>query len=59
MPRLIGKHALVIGAGMAGLAAARVLADHFERVLVLERDGLPEHGAWAKAMVVPPFVASV
>jgi len=27
---------------MGGLAAARVLADHFERVLVLERDTLPE-----------------
>jgi len=44
MPCLIGKHALVIGAGMAGLGAARVLADHFERVLVLERDRLPERG---------------
>ena len=37
----IGKEAIVIGAGMAGLAAAGALADHFERVIVLERDGLP------------------
>jgi flavin-dependent dehydrogenase len=32
---------LVLGAGMAGLAAARVLADCFERVTVLARDTLP------------------
>src|SRR5262249_8631744 len=34
-------HALVIGAGMAGLLTARVLAGHFERITVLERDQLP------------------
>ncbi len=33
--------AVVMGAGMAGLWAARVLSDHFERVLVIERDTLP------------------
>jgi hypothetical protein len=37
----IGKRAVVIGAGMGGLAAARAVADHFEEVIVLERDGLP------------------
>jgi len=37
----IGKQAVVVGAGMGGLSAARALADHFERVLVLERDTLP------------------
>lgn len=37
----IAKQAVVIGAGMAGLAAARALAGHFDRVLVLERDILP------------------
>ncbi|WP_198030118.1 FAD-dependent monooxygenase [Bradyrhizobium sp. Tv2a-2] len=36
----IGKQAVVIGAGMAGLAAAGAIADHFENVLVLERDRL-------------------
>jgi len=36
-----GKQAVVIGAGMAGLPAARALADHFERVIVLESDALP------------------
>lgn len=36
-----GKHAIVIGGSMAGLLAARVLSDHFERVTVIERDLLP------------------
>jgi len=38
---LIGGQAVVIGAGMAGLPAAGVLADFFEHVLVVERDILP------------------
>ena len=38
---LIGRQAVVVGAGMAGLAAARVLADYFDNVVVLERDTLP------------------
>jgi 2-polyprenyl-6-methoxyphenol hydroxylase-like FAD-dependent oxidoreductase len=37
----IGKKAIVIGAGIGGLAAAGALADYFEDVLVLERDDLP------------------
>src|SRR5262245_6491964 len=41
MAELIGRQAAVIGAGMGGLTAARALADHFEHVLVLERDALP------------------
>lgn len=32
------RHAVVIGASMSGLLAARVLSDHFERVTLLERD---------------------
>lgn len=36
------KHALVIGASMAGLLAARVLSDYFEQVTVIERDQLPQ-----------------
>jgi len=35
---LIGKQAVVIGAGMGGLTAAGALADHFDRVIVLERE---------------------
>jgi 2-polyprenyl-6-methoxyphenol hydroxylase-like FAD-dependent oxidoreductase len=34
--------AVVIGAGMAGLTAARVLSERFERVIVLDRDSLPD-----------------
>jgi 2-polyprenyl-6-methoxyphenol hydroxylase-like FAD-dependent oxidoreductase len=37
----VGGKAVVLGAGMAGLLAARVLAGHFERVTVVERDRLP------------------
>ncbi|HEY1824061.1 MAG TPA: FAD-dependent monooxygenase [Trebonia sp.] len=33
-------HAVVLGAGVAGLLAARVLAEHFAQVTVLERDAL-------------------
>ncbi len=36
------QHAVVIGASMAGLLAARVLSDHFEQVTIIERDRLPE-----------------
>ncbi len=35
-------HAVVIGGSMAGLLAARVLSDRFERVTVVERDRYPE-----------------
>ncbi|MGH3758118.1 NAD(P)/FAD-dependent oxidoreductase [Actinophytocola sp.] len=35
-------HAVVIGASLAGVLAARVLADHFDRVTVVERDALPD-----------------
>src|SRR5690349_18054388 len=35
-----GQHALVIGGSMAGLLAARVLTDHYDRVTVVERDRL-------------------
>lgn len=34
-------HAVVIGAGIGGLAAAAALAPHFSRVTLLERDRLP------------------
>jgi 2-polyprenyl-6-methoxyphenol hydroxylase-like FAD-dependent oxidoreductase len=42
---LIGRQAVVVGAGMGGLMAARSLADHFERVIVLDSDALPEDAA--------------
>ncbi|MGH8921511.1 MAG: FAD-dependent oxidoreductase, partial [Actinomycetes bacterium] len=37
----IGDHAVVLGAGMAGLLAARVLADAYTQVTVVDRDILP------------------
>jgi 2-polyprenyl-6-methoxyphenol hydroxylase-like FAD-dependent oxidoreductase len=39
---VIGERAVVIGAGLGGLLAARVLADSFEQVTVIDRDALPE-----------------
>ncbi len=39
------EHAVVLGASMAGLLAARVLADHYDRVTVVERDHLPVRAA--------------
>ena len=38
------SHAVVIGAGIAGLTAARVLAGRFAHVTVLDRDTLPAGG---------------
>ena len=38
----VGKHAIVIGAGMGGLLAARALSDYFDEVTVFERDALPD-----------------
>lgn len=35
------RRAIVLGASLAGLLAARVLSDHFTDVLLLERDELP------------------
>lgn len=37
-----GRHAVVIGASMGGLLAARALSDHYERVTVIERDSLSD-----------------
>ena len=37
----VGKHAIVIGAGMGGLLAARALSDFYTTVTVLERDAFP------------------
>jgi len=40
--RRTGDHAVVLGAGVAGLLAARVLTETYERVTVLDRDLLPD-----------------
>jgi 2-polyprenyl-6-methoxyphenol hydroxylase-like FAD-dependent oxidoreductase len=44
MAEMNESQAVVLGASMAGLLAARVLADRFERVVVIERDVLPPAG---------------
>jgi 2-polyprenyl-6-methoxyphenol hydroxylase-like FAD-dependent oxidoreductase len=42
MSRQIGDRAVVLGASMAGLLAARVLADAYAQVTVIDRDDLPQ-----------------
>ena len=37
------RHAVVLGGSLAGLLAARVLSDNFDRVTLLERDAYPEN----------------
>jgi 2-polyprenyl-6-methoxyphenol hydroxylase-like FAD-dependent oxidoreductase len=60
MSRQIGERAVVLGASMAGLLAARVLADSYGQVTVIDRDQLPEtpmhrrgvpHGRHAHALL--------
>jgi flavin-dependent dehydrogenase len=46
----LGQHAVVIGGSMAGLMTARVLADYFASVTVLERDHLEEQPALHKSI---------
>jgi 2-polyprenyl-6-methoxyphenol hydroxylase-like FAD-dependent oxidoreductase len=40
--KLLNGTAVVIGGSMAGLLAARVLADYFAQVTILDRDSLPD-----------------
>ena len=52
-PNLLNERAIVLGCGMAGIAAAAALRNHFEDVVVIERDeisqqpeprrGVPQH----------------
>ena len=44
MSRASRDQAVVLGGGVAGLLAARVLADEYSGVTVVERDHLPEAG---------------
>lgn len=41
----LGERAIVLGASIGGLLAARVLADFFGTVTVVERDELPADAA--------------
>lgn len=47
---LLGTHAVVVGASMGGMLAARALADFFERVTIVERDALPPMGQQRKGV---------
>ena len=38
----IGRHAIVVGASMSGLLAARALSDFYAVVTALERDAFPQ-----------------
>src|SRR5687768_13434799 len=42
------RHAIVIGSGIAGLLAARVLCNHFDRVTIIERDRMPKQPEYRK-----------
>ena len=53
MSNSILKQAVVIGAGMGGLAAAKAVAPHFEKVFVFERDALPHRPRHAPARRSP------
>lgn len=43
-------HAAVLGGSMAGLFTARVLADNFEKVTLIERDSLPKDPQFRKGV---------
>jgi 2-polyprenyl-6-methoxyphenol hydroxylase-like FAD-dependent oxidoreductase len=45
MSNPILKQAVVIGAGIGGLAAAKAVARHFEKVIAFDRDALPDEVA--------------
>ena len=45
-----GRHAVVLGGSLAGLLAARILADYFDEVTVIERDAYTETTAARKGI---------
>src|SRR5262245_45581032 len=50
MPQYLYKHAIVIGASMAGLNLARVVTNHCERVTLIERDVAPSENDFRKGV---------
>ncbi|MFF5258482.1 NAD(P)/FAD-dependent oxidoreductase [Actinomadura viridis] len=48
--RAAGGQAVVLGAGLAGMFAAAALSRHMERVVVVERDRLPEGPEWRRGV---------
>ena len=49
MTSWLGEHAVVIGGSIAGLVSARILADYFNRVTILERDHIEPRPALHKS----------
>ena len=49
MASWLGEHAVVIGGSIAGLMSARVLADYFDQVTILERDHIEPQPAVHKS----------
>ena len=45
-----GERAVVVGASMGGLLAARALSDSYDEVVVLERDHFPPRGEHRKGV---------
>ena len=50
IPTHFGQQAVVIGGSLAGLMTARVLADHFDAVTVLERDPIDDRPGLHKSI---------
>ena len=50
MASSLGHHAVVIGGSLAGLMSAAVLADHFDRVTVFERDRIEDRPVLHKSI---------
>ncbi|WP_025616721.1 FAD-dependent monooxygenase [Salinispora cortesiana] len=52
----IGDRAVVLGAGMAGLLAARLLADSYRHVTLVDRDALPDTAQPRRAVPQGPHI---
>lgn len=50
------SHAIVIGGSMTGMLAGRVLADHYEKVTIVERDQFPADPGFRKGVPQAPHI---
>jgi glycine/D-amino acid oxidase-like deaminating enzyme len=46
---------IVIGGGIAGLLASRVLSDHFANVVLIEKDHYPDNAGPRNTPMMPHF----
>ena len=58
-PTSAGPHAVVVGAGPTGLALADALGRRLERVTLIERHDIPDHGAPGDRAAPDPPAAAV